>query len=216
MKNEKLKEFKLSKKAKYGFGTMFFVGAFAIVFASIATRSEIDVVEDQIVNVTPPQEEDDPVIVVEDEKFAKPFDVDAMVKTYYFDVNDNSKNQESALIYYNGMYTPSLGVDYFYNNNAFDVLASFSGVVIDKKVDPLYGVSLYIKSSDNDSLIAVYSSLSDVKVNVGDVVKQGDKIAKAGSNTINSSMGNHLNLVLLKNGKNIDPLDYYSKVIKDI
>jgi len=217
MSNEKLKEYRLTKRAKYGFCSMFLVAALGITIASVATGEEIEETHNQHVNVTPETpDKEEPVIVVENEKFAKPYKVDASIKTYYFDIADNSKNQENALIYYNGMYTPSTGVDYFYNNNAFDVVSVFSGTVIEKKVDPLYGATVYIKSNDNPNLVAVYSSLSDVGVNVGDSIKQGEVIAKAGNNTINSSMGNHLNFSLLKDDKNIDPLDYYSKVVKDI
>lgn len=218
MSNEKLKEIRLTKKAKYGFSAMFLVAAFSIGFATIATSANNGEVpsNNQQVTVTPdsPQDEE-PVVVVEDEKLAQPFTVDASIKTYYFDANDTSANQENALIYYNGMYSPSKGVDYFYNNVAFDVVSAFSGTVTDKKVDPLYGATLYIKSNDNN-LVAVYSSLSDISVNVGDKVAQGQVIAKAGNNTLNSSMGNHLNFSLLKDNKNIDPLDYYSKIVKDI
>ena len=114
------------------------------------------------------------------------------------------------------MYTPSLGIDYFYNNTSFDVVSVFSGVVIEKKVDPLYGATVYLKSETNPNLVAVYASLSDVKVNVGDNVSQGEVIAKAGNNTINSSMGNHLSFSLLKENKNVNPLDYFSKIIKEI
>ena len=98
----------------------------------------------------------------------------------------------------------------------FEVISAFSGTVIDKKVDPLYGATVYVRSKDNSNLIAVYSSLSDISVNVGDILTQGQAIAKAGNNTINSNMGNHLNFSLLKNDMNIDPLDYYSKAVKDI
>jgi stage II sporulation protein Q len=197
---------------------MLLVAVLDIGFASVATRgNDEDINHNQQVTVTPETpEEDEPVVVVEDEKLSKPFVVDAIIKTYYFDMNDTSKNQENALIYYNGMYTPSTGVDYFLNNSTFDVISAFSGVVTEKKVDPLYGATLYIKSDDNSSLVAMYSSLSDIKVNVGDKVEQGQVIAKAGSNTINSSMGNHLNFSLLKNNKTINPLNYYLKLIKDI
>lgn len=218
MNKEKLKEIRLTKRAKYGFASMFLVATLGIGLASYATRGNSDeVVNNQHVSVTPQEpSEDEPVVVVEDEKFAKPYNVDASIRTYYFDANDTNKEQENALIYYNGMYMPSKGVDYFYNNNSFDVLAVFSGTVIDKKVDPLYGATLYLKSDDNSSLVAVYASLSNINVNVGDKVKQGQIIAKAGSNTINSSMGNHLNFSLLKDNKNVNPIEYYQKVIKDI
>ena len=67
-----------------------------------------------------------------------------------------------------------------------------------------------------NGLMAVYASLTDVDVSVGDSVKQGEVIARAGSNTVNSSMGNHLNFSLLLNNKKVNPLNYYSKVIKEI
>jgi stage II sporulation protein Q len=73
-----------------------------------------------------------------------------------------------------------------------------------------------ISLKHNDGLVAVYSSLSEVSVNVGDKVKQGDVLAKAGTNTIDASMGNHLNFSLLKNGNYINPRDNFSKNIKDI
>ena len=222
MENKKLKEFKLTKKAKYGIATMSLAAVLAVGVASFAMEGDDQVVnnntnDDQQV-VVPPEDkpsDNDNVQVIEPEKLARPFTVNAEIKTYYFDVNDTSKNQEKALIYYNGMYTPSLGLDYFYNNLAFDVVSVFSGTVIEKKVDPLYGVSVSVKS-DEGNLVAVYSSLSNVSVNKGDKVNQGQVIAKAGNNTINSNLGNHLNFSLLKNNKNINPLDYYQKEIKNI
>lgn len=221
MENKKLKEIKLTRKAKYGIVTMTIAAVLGIGVASFATEGNDQVVnnnneDDKQVTVNPPSEDKGPSQTKENEKLAKPFNVAATIKTYYFDINDTSKNQENALIYYNGMYTPSVGVDYFYNNVSFEVLSSFTGTVVEKKVDPLYGASVSIKSKDNDSLVAVYSSLSDVSVNVGDEVKLGQVIAKSGSNTINSSLGNHLNFSLIKNNKNINPLDYYLKEIKDI
>ena len=212
--NEKLKDIRLTKSAKYGFGSMFFVAAFAIAIASIVNNIPVSNRENEVVNVDKGNEEETPVLVVEEEKLIKPFDIDASIKTYYFDVNDTSKNQENALIQYNGMYTPSYAIDYFYSNVAFDVKSAFSGTVVEKKVDPLYGVMLYVKN--DNGLIAIYSSLSNVKVNVGDKVNQGDILAKAGNNTLNSNMGNHLNFALEKNGQRINPLNYYSKNIKDI
>ena len=222
MNNEKLKDIRLTKKAKYGFAGMFLVAALGITMASVATRGNSDDItnpstNNQQVTVTPDvPEQDAPVVIQEEEKLGLPFTIDAKIKTYYFDANDTSKEQENALIYYNGMYTPSTGVDYFYNNSNFEVVAAFSGIVTEKKVDPVFGATLYIKSEENPNLVAVYASLANIEVNVGDRVKQGDKLARAGSNTINASMGNHLNFSLLINNKKVDPLDYYSKVIKKI
>ena len=217
--NERIKEIRLTKSAKYSFITMGLVVAVAFGITAI---SSIDKGEtDRVVNntVNPPSGGNSdyiPVVVTEEEKLVKPFSVNATIKTYYFDLDDTSSNQENALVYYNGMYSPSTAIDYFYSNVSFDVKAVFEGSIIEKKVDPLYGVTLYLRSSENPALVAVYSSLSDVKVAVGDFVKQGDIIAKAGNNTLNSTMGSHLNFSLLKDNIPINPLNYYGKNVKDI
>ena len=214
MEKEKLREVKLTKATKYTLLTAFLIGAIGLGVTSI--DRDVENPTSEVVNSgveeTPKVEEE--IVVKEEEKLALPFKVNAQIKTYYYDLKDDANTREKALVYYNGTYTPSMAVDYFYNNQNFEVVASFSGKVIDKKVDPMYGVTLYI--SNDNGLMAVYSSLSDVKVSVGDIVKQGDVIAKAGSNTINSNMGNHLNFALLKDDKHINPLTNFSKNVKDI
>jgi len=216
--SQNIKEIKLTKKAKYGFVTMALVAVFGIGLASLTNLDMGKKTESVTKIVEKPNDssEDVPVVVVGDEKLDKPYSVNAGIKTYYFDINDTSSNQENALIYYNGMYSPSCAIDYFYNNVAFEVKSVFEGSVIEKKVDPLYGVTIYVRSSENPELVAVYASLSDASVAVGDTVEQGTVIAKAGTNTLNSSMGNHLNFSLLKNNKSINPLNYFGKTVKEI
>ena len=177
---------------------------------------------DQTVVVTPPDDEvvtpDDggenqnPVVVVE--KLLKPFSVNAKIERYFFDPNDSNEIQELSLVEYQGKYTPSTSMEYSYNNTKFDVVAAFSGVVTERKLDPLYGYMVYIKN--DDGLTAVYGSLSDVKVNVGDNVKQGDVIAKAGTNTINATLNNHLHFALTKDGKLINPNKFYNQNLDSI
>lgn len=151
--------------------------------------------------------------VVVEEKLLRPFNVDAKIERYIFDLND-SKTQESAILEYKGSFLPSTAMEYTYNNVKFDVVASFSGVVVERKLDPLYGYMVYIK---NDSgLTAVYGSLNDVKVNVGDSVKQGDVIAKAGTNTIDTKLSNHLHFALMKNDELLNPNKLYGQIIKNI
>lgn len=215
MGNEKLREIKLSKASKYTILTAFLltvIGGGLLTMSKTEEANESEIVNSDNVNV--PEEKEEEIVVTQEEKLITPYKVNAQIKTYYYDINDNSATREKALIYYNGSYTPSKGIDYFYNNNNFEVIASFSGKVMDKKVDPLYGVSVYIKN--DNGLVAIYSSLSDVNIKVGDNIKQGDVIAKAGSNTISSSLGNHLNFSLMKNDKYINPMSNFSKNIKDI
>jgi len=215
MENEKLREIKLSKASKY---TILTTLAIAVITGGVISFARNGVEEtDEVVNddnvVEEDKKEEETTVVVE-EKLITPYSVKAEIKTYYYDLNDDSATREKALIYYNGSYTPSNGVDYYYDNTNFDVMSAFSGKVVDKKVDSMYGASVYIQN--DNGLVAIYSSLTDIKVNIGDEVKQGDIIARAGNNTIGSNIGNHLNFSLLKNGKYINPISNFSKNIKDI
>lgn len=222
MAKEKLKKVSLTKEVK----AAIVVSILAIfLFGGImifANRTEEDVV---VVNPSPDvgedtpnddngnQEQPQPPVVVE-EKLLKPFNVNAKVERYFFDLKDSAEIQELSILEYKGKFTPSTAMEYSYNNTKFDVVASFSGVVTERKVDPLYGYMLYIK---NDSgLTAIYGSLSDIKVNVGDNVKQGDVIAKAGTNTIDALLNNHLHFALMKNSQMLNPNIYYSQEIKNI
>ena len=153
-----------------------------------------------------------PVIV--EEKLLKPFSVNAKVERYFFDRNDSAETQELSILEYKGTYKPSNAIEYSYNNLKFDVLASFSGVVTERKIDPLYGYMVYIKN--DNGLVAVYGSLNDVKVNVGDTVKQGDVIGKAGTNTIDATLNNHLHFALMKSNEMLNPNKYYGQNIKNV
>ena len=85
-----------------------------------------------------------------------------------------------------------------------DVYCVSDGVVTSVESNALDGY--IIKISHNDGFASVYSSLSDVSLKVGDEVVRGQKIAKASSTATNESAdGSHLHLVLLKNGKEVDP-----------
>ena len=223
MAKEKLKKVSLTKEVK----TAIVVSILAVfLFGGImifANKSEQDAV---VVNPSPDMgnnnpNEDDPTLddtqhppVTVEEKLLKPFSVNAKIERYYFESTDSAEIQELSILEYKGKYTPSTAMEYTYNNTKFDVIAAFSGVVTERKLDPLYGYMLYIK---NDSgLTAVYGSLTDIKINVGDTVKQGEVIAKAGANTIDANLNNHLHFSLMKDSKTINPNKYYSQTIKSI
>ena len=215
MENKKIREIKLSNASKYTMLTLSLMGVIglgAVGVSNLIDSETEQVISDGVSNVEPETPEE--IVSVKEEKLSNPFTVNAQIKTYYYDLNDDASIRENALVFYNGSYSPSTGMNYFYNNQNFDVVAVFSGEIIEKKVDSMYGVTVYLKHANG--LIAVYSSLSEVNVNVGDKVNQGDVLAKAGTNTINSSMGNHLNFSLIKDGNYINPRDNFSKNVKDI
>lgn len=215
MENKKIREIKLSNASKYTMLTLSLMGVIglgAVGVSNLIDSETEQVISDGVSNVEPETPEE--IVSVKEEKLSNPFTVNAQIKTYYYDLNDDASIREHALVFYNGSYSPSTGMNYFYNNQNFDVIAVFSGEIIEKKVDSMYGVTVYLKH--DNGLIAVYSSLSEVNVKVGDKVNQGDVLAKAGTNTINSSMGNHLNFSLIKDGNYINPRDNFAKNIKDI
>lgn len=219
MAEQKLKKVSLSKEFKAAIVVsllaVFLFGGI-MIFANKGNQ-------DQTVVVTPSDEENKnpgengdnnqkPVVTVE--KLLKPFNVNAKIERYFFDSSDSNEIQEQSLIEYKGKFTPSTSMEYSYNNAKFDVLAAFSGVVTERKLDPLYGYMVYIK---NDSgLTAVYGSLQDISVNIGDNVKQGDVIAKAGTNTIDAILSNHLHFALTKDSKLLNPNKFYNQTIDSI
>ena len=218
MAKEKLKKASLTKEVKAAIVVsllaVFLFGGI-MIFANRTEQDQVVVNPGGDTNTDEPNEDEPqlPPVVIE-EKLLKPFSVNAKIERFYFDMADPVETQELSIQEYKGKYTPSTAMEYSYNNTKFDVVAAFSGVVTERKVDPLYGYMVYIKN--DDGLTAVYGSLNDVVVNVGDNVKQGDVIAKAGTNTIDAVLNNHLHFTLMKDGKTINPNKNYSKVIKDI
>lgn len=140
----------------------------------------------------------------------KPFKVGAQSVLEYFDGNENTIEN---VVKFEGVYRGNQGIDYAFENQAFDVLASFSGEVLEVKDDPLFGKSVAIGNGD---LIVTYQSISEVSLKQGDQVKQGDIVGKAGVNIYNKDLGNHLHLVVTKAQKIIDPKKIFGKAIAEI
>ncbi len=220
MAKEKLKKVSLTKEFKaavvLSILAVFLFGG--IMFFSNSNDGDMVVVNPSVDNSTNGGEEDEnpepsnPVTV--EEKLIKPFSVNAKVERYFFDAKDDLAIQEKSILEYKGKYTPSTAMEYSYNNTKFDVIAAFSGVVTERKVDPLYGYMVYIKN--DNGITAIYGSLNDINVNVGDNVKQGDVIAKAGTNTIDAKVNNHLHFALMKNETLLNPNKLYGQEIKKI
>lgn len=84
------------------------------------------------------------------------------------------------------------------------ILASASGVVTTSKYSASAGN--YVVIAHGNGISTVYMHCSSLLVSVGDVVSQGDAIAKVGSTGY--STGNHLHFGVIKNGTYVDPLGY--------
>ena len=60
-------------------------------------------------------------------------------------------------------------------------------------------------SIQHEEYLITYQSLEDVQVKVGDEVSVGSVLGKAGRNMYSAQLGNHLHLVVEKNGTITDP-----------
>ena len=102
---------------------------------------------------------------------------------------------------------------HFYIDMTSDNLNVYS--VLDGKVlsvDYDYLTGYVVKVQHDDGFVSCYGSLNDkVTVEVGDIVKKGDKLGIASSMASSSSKyGDHLEFTLLKDDKKVDPNNYLS------
>ena len=155
-----------------------------------------------------------PVVNEEEDIIKRPyFDSDIKIVKGYYDYQDDSESQESALIYSENTYIQNSGVSYG-NNSVFDVVAILDGIVIDVKEDNLLGKIIEVRHSND--VISIYQSLSEVNYKVNDAVVQGDIIGKSGTSNISPELNNHLHFELIVNGLTVNPENYYDKSLNDL
>ncbi|MUK89676.1 peptidoglycan DD-metalloendopeptidase family protein [Ornithinibacillus sp. L9] len=139
----------------------------------------------------------------------------AEIVTKYYDFNAEEEDQANALILYNNRYYQSTGIDIkFADDQAFDVVASLSGTVTEVKEDPLLG-NVVILSHDND-VTTYYASLGEVNVEPEDEVKQGDVIGTAGQNLFGKDNGTHVHFELRKDGKDVNPEEFFNQPLSKL
>lgn len=124
----------------------------------------------------------------------------------YYNIDGTNDEQAAALIYYEGIYMQNTGVLYT-SNNTFDVVSILDGTVKNIKEDSLMGNIVEIEHTNN--LTTVYQSLGEVKVKVGDKVKQGDVIATSGQNKITTDTSNALHFEVFYKGEVFNPEEFY-------
>ena len=124
----------------------------------------------------------------------------------YYDSKAESNNQEESIIYYKDTYIQNTGVDYI-SKKVFDIVSIADGKVISITQDDIVGTTIKIEHDNN--LISVYQSVKDVEVKENDEVTQGQIIAKSGTNSISSDLGNHLHFELYNQNILVNPEDFF-------
>lgn len=139
----------------------------------------------------------------------------AVFKTPFYDVNGDEKDQVAALVFYDNTYHPNTGIDVAAENGkTFEVVAALSGTVKDVKEDTLLGNVIEIEH--DKGIVTQYQSISDINVKIGDEVKQGQTIAKAGKSLLNEDAGVHVHFEIRKDGVPVNPEDYLNKPLSSL
>lgn len=88
------------------------------------------------------------------------------------------------------------------------IRASASGKITKANISPK-GYGKHIEIQHSDGMSTIYAQLSELKVSLGQEVKQGEIIALSGNS--GQSTGPHLHFEIRKNGKSVDPEKYLKK-----
>ncbi len=131
-------------------------------------------------------------------------DKDVTQTLSFYDSNASTEQKQAAMIEYNNSFIPHTAVDFAgKDDKPFEVLAAMSGKVTVAEQTPLNGYEVEIEHPNG--YVTVYQSLENLKVKVGDEVKQGDVIAMAGRSEMEQNEGVHLHFEVRNNGESVDP-----------
>ena len=148
-------------------------------------------------------------VISEEKTMINPYqDSTVTIGKSYYDYQGEEKEQQDSLIVQDNTYYQNTGIDYT-SENIFDVVAVQKGTVVLTKEDDNVGKVVQIEHEDG--LISIYQSLSEISIQKGDVVEQGQVIGKSGTNEMDKELGNHLHFEMYKNGNSVNPADYLNK-----
>ena len=144
----------------------------------------------------------------------KPFiSENVTISKYYYQSTDDNERQTNSLIKYQNIYMPNTGILYT-STEEFDVISIANGKVTSIKEDEILGYIVEVEHSNN--LVSIYQSVKDVVVTEGQVISQGDLIAKSGTNNLEDSSDNNLHFEVYKDGTLLNPEQIYNIEIENI
>ena len=141
-------------------------------------------------------------------KAIKPFTEESVsISKHYYNNEDEESKQQQSLIKYENIYMPNTGILYS-SDKEFNIVSTLDGKVTIVKEDEILGNIIEIEHSNN--IVTIYQSVKEVKVKAGDVIKQGDLIAKSGTNKLENEKANCLHFEVYKDGNLINPETFYT------
>lgn len=139
----------------------------------------------------------------------------AVIEKKFYDFSGKKADQEAALVVYKNTYVPNTGIDVgMKDGKSFDVIASMSGTVTKVEEDSLLGNIIEVEH--DNGIVTQYESVKDIKVKVGDNVKQGEVIAQAGQSLFNEKAGTHVHFEIRKDGVAVNPQNYFNKPLSSV
>ena len=153
-------------------------------------------------------------VIAEEKHVIKPYSVDA-VEIYkdFYDQTKTDEEKQKSLIFYNDTYIQNSGILYK-SNNKFDVLCILDGTVIDVKKDEILGNVVEVKHNNN--IVSRYQGLDTINVQKDQIVSQGTALGTSGKLSIGDNIENGLLFELVKDGKYVNPLDYFDKKVSEL
>ena len=153
-------------------------------------------------------------VIAEEKIVIKPFNAQGVeiIKNFY-DKNSTDEEKQKSLIYYNDTYIQNSGILYK-SNEKFDILCILDGTVIDVKQDEILGNVVQVKHNNN--VVSTYQGLEKVYVQKDQILKQGDVLGTSGKLSIGEIIENGLLFEIIKDGKYVNPIDYYDKKISEL
>lgn len=159
------------------------------------------------------KEEAEVPVVAAKETIQLPYAINAKQSLAFFDTSKSDQELENAVVEYDGVYRPNLGVVYTYDGKAFEAVAMMSGVVQNVYEDPLMGNTVVIK---NGTIEMTYQGLASTAVTTGDSVKQNDVIGVAGTSKYHEKQGIHVFVLCKVNGAYVDAGSLVNKTVDEV
>lgn len=149
-----------------------------------------------------------------EDKIEKPYlNNNVNVSIDYYDYDAKLEDQEDQIIKIDRTYMPNTGILYT-SETDFEVVSILDGEVLSVETSNTLGSIIEVKHSND--IVSKYSSLKNVKVKKGDIIKQGQVIASSGENKISPESTNMLLFEFIYKGNNANPNKFYGMELSEL
>ena len=216
--NNNFKNFLKEKK-----DLLIFMGVLIVTFISVISIASLTMKPDDLDaggdggNIIVPPDDETPGKPEPNPTFQLPIKDEYVIAREYYDFSADKSVLANASMVSGSTRVNSKGISFAKEDNSvFDVYNVFPGEVIavSGSSESLEGYTITIKH-END-ITSVYSSLSSVNVNVGDIVDENVKIGVSGTTVKDTAAGIHVHLQILQSNKYINPKNAIGKETSEL